>query len=334
MSDGDLIGSVLAYCAVITAFIQTLGFLHAFYFQTEKFFDALGGLNSLLYIPTAWWVLQADKDLPPERGLFDGGPKTVFSLLFGLSRGWLLLFLAWRAGERKGDGRFDAWKGDFAKFGAVWLLQAVWCLLIALPFIVVAGDATSEPQMSALAWLFAGMFLFGLVLEIAADVQKARWVKEGRKGGFCRVGLWRYSRHPNYFGEMLMWFSAWLLVVNSILLENGKKPSAIWIGVAALSPIFTKCVLLFGSGLPLAEGKHLKRYYKSDFGEKYAKYREETSILVPMPNAAWRALPTALKSTLLGEWKRYEYSEESEETFTAKEEGYGGLASGEEVQFS
>ena len=73
-------------------------------------------------------------------------------------------------------------------------------------------EATAPPLASSprdLALL--GGFVFGVLIEIVADVQKARWVRSGRPGGFCAIGVWSFSRHPNYFGEMLQWLCCWLL---------------------------------------------------------------------------------------------------------------------------
>jgi len=198
-----------------------------------------------------------------------------------------------------------------------------------MPYIIVAGNTTgtSESRFGYLDYIAASLFALGLIIEVSSDIQKANWVKSGRKGGFCTVGWWAFSRHPNYFGEMLMWWMAWLFSVSSILLsnktatyidsENTKqpytvdRPSLFWGFFGIISPIFTQLVLLFVSGMPLAEGPALKRFYENpnlEIRENYINYRENTSILVPMPQFLWKVIPVGLKrSVLFCEFKRYEY---------------------------
>lgn len=141
-------------------------------------------------------------------------------------------------------------------------------------------------------------------VEALADFQKARWVKKGRQGGFCQVGIWKYSRHPNYFGEILQWWAAWGFSFGS---GSGWDSAQWWLGI--LSPLVTMQILMFtsGTGVCNANGKNLKRYYDK-CPEQYAEYRNSTSILIPM--IGYKYVPMILKRTIFFDLKRYEYQPE------------------------
>merc|ERR1712127_116265 len=131
-------------------------------------------------------------------------------------------------------------------------------------------------------------------------------------GNFCQVGVWNYSRHPNYFGEILQWWSAWIFSYGA---GSGANEVLWWVGV--LSPLLTVQILLFtgGTGVANANGQSLKRYYDK-CPEEYAEYRESTSILIPM--IGYKYVPKFLKRTVFLDLKRYEYEPEEAENQEAE----------------
>lgn len=272
----------------ITLLIQLSGWLHGFMLQTEKYYDLLGGVNSLALVGAA--VAQSGRDWAAR--------QFAAAVMLGFSRAWLLFFLFWRAHSRHGDGRFADIKQNCGAFLVAWLLQATWVLCVAMPFIVVAAFAGEEVPLDAGDVACIVLFALGLGCQVASDVQKARWVAAGRPGGFCRVGLWRWSRHPNYFGEILMWWSAWGLCVHIAVKDAAAWP---WVGAAVLSPAVTTVLLLFVSGIPTAEGQALRRYAGND---EYQRYRSRTSPLIPLP--CWPCIPKRLRCTLFCEFPMYE----------------------------
>jgi len=297
------VGRLLAASAALTAGLQGAGCLHGWFSnKTEALYDVVGAVNSVSFVPLALYLARGvgSRDarwLDPRR--------LVASGLFVLARLWLLLFLGWRAKERGGDSRFDSFKASLAKWAVPWIAQGLWVWCIALPVLVVNGGP-KVALAGAFDYVPSALFLGGLLCEVVSDMQKARWVQEGRKGGFCNVGLWRLSRHPNYFGEILMWWAAW-----GLTLRIGAATSVGWPLLALLSPLFTMRILMFtpATGLAQCEGAGLKRYYTGDanVAAAFKKYRENTSILVPL--VGWRHIPRWLKNTLLCEWKRYEFDE-------------------------
>jgi len=284
---------ILGICAGITAAIQLSGFAVAYALCTETFYDILGGINFLAL--GAYAALASEQSMMSEKQIFN-------LVVFSSSRLWLLLFLAWRAHERGGDSRFDNVKDKFGLFLVFWIAQGMWVFLISLPTMLVLSSSSSEDELSLLDIISIVSFAMGVLLEVVADIQKALWVKQGRPGTFCQVGLWKYSRHPNYFAEMLQWWSSWALAYGSC---NDSNNLIFWL-CSSVSPLFTMHILvnLEATGLTNANGMNLKRYYDK-CPEEYAKYRESTSILVPM--VGYQYIPLSLKRTLLLDLERYEY---------------------------
>lgn len=235
-------------------------------------------------------------------------PRKIFLVsLFALARLWLLSLLFYRAQKRCGDSRFDKIKPFFFKYLVAWVLQGIWCFFIAAPLFVVNGSRRNVPLNGVDYFLIAGM-ASSIMLEVVADVTKFRWVSSGRPGGFCDVGVWRWSRHPNYFAEIAMWWFAWALTLRLTTSTGEESPSVDWGWslFALLSPLTTMGLLLFVSGLPLCEGAALKRYLNVP---GFQEYRENTSILVPIPKGIWKVLPMWVRRCVFCELRRYEYRE-------------------------
>lgn len=289
----------MAASAGITACTQLTGYVASYALQTEVFYDVMGGLNFL--------GLAAFSALYPDGASGDHVRGTSATILFALSRGWLLLFLGWRAHQRGGDARFDGVVDKAGLFLVYWTVQAFWVYLISLPALFINGSSARPGEFTVLDIIAQMGWALGIFLEILADVQKSVWVKRGRKGNFCTVGIWKYSRHPNYFGELLQWWCAWLFAFSSSELSGtgGGLSDPLW-WMCILSPCFTTHILLnvSGTGLVDAEGRGLKRYYDK-CPEEYAEYRKNTSILIPM--VGYGCIPLWLKRTFFLDFKRYEY---------------------------
>lgn len=168
----------------------------------------------------------------------------------------------------KVDHRFDGRREDPVKFAKFWILQAFATAVIMLPVIAVY----SRPEVHFSLFHAAGIFLWGagFVIEAIADDQKWRWKRSGNKS-FIRSGLWSWSRHPNYFGEILVWWGLWVYALPAL--------SGVW-HMAILGPVFITVLLVFISGIPLLEASAEKRFGGD---AEYRQYKAGTSILIPLP---------------------------------------------------
>lgn len=176
------------------------------------------------------------------------------------------IFLFIRIRKMKRDKRFDGIRESFFRFLKFWALQglAVWVILIPALFFV-------NSEISEVFWFGFFIWAVGLTIESTADIQKYKF-KQNKKNKykFIQTGLWKYSRHPNYFGEMLCWIGVYLFVFLSL--------TSLQRIFALASPLFIIILLLFVTGLP-----PLEKYADEKWGKQkeYFEYKRKTSILIP-----------------------------------------------------
>lgn len=194
-------------------------------------------------------------------------PRIALGALGGLWGMRLARHLWRRVQHEPEDGRYRAlrihWRGDQRRLFAFFQLQALSIPLFALPFLAVAANPSSS-----LAWLALGaaIWLLAVIGEMTADAQLARFRADpAQQGRTLRNGLWRYSRHPNYFFEWLHWFAYVALAVGSPLA---------WL--AWCGPLLMFLFLRFVSGVPFTEAQALRTR-----GEDYCAYQRSTPMLFP-----------------------------------------------------
>ena len=226
------------------------------------------------YVDVAWAGLMAIAAV--LAGAFGEGaalPRTLVAVL-GVAWGLrLCLFLLSRVRGEPEDGRYQAlraaWGDSRAKFFAFFQLQAVVVALFALPF----AAAAARPVEGVDAWVVAAVATWLLAVggEWLADRQLAGFRADpGNKGRTCRVGLWGWSRHPNYCFEWLHWFAYLWLAIGG--------PHA-WL--ALTGPVLMLLFLYRVSGIPWTEAQSLRSR-----GEDYARYQREVSAFFPRPPRA------------------------------------------------
>ena len=197
--------------------------------------------------------------------------QVVASLLVVVWAARLGIYLFRRIMRTKVDHRFDGMRDQPLRFARFWLLQAITVAVVMLPVSYLL-DQDDPPGLGAWSIAGAAVWLVGLLIEAVADAQKAAFrAKEENRGRFVASGLWRYSRHPNYFGEMLVWWGLFLYVVPVL---HGAAFAVV------IGPVFITLLLLFVSGIPLLE-KSANEKYGGDAA--YRDYKLRTSILVPLP---------------------------------------------------
>lgn len=170
------------------------------------------------------------------------------------------------------DKRFDDKRDNFVKFGSFWALQAITVWVVMLGVLQYLSASVGNAGFVYLVIGFS-MWALGLGIEATADMQKFRFINDPKnKGKWISTGLWKYSRHPNYFGEILVWLGVFIYV-SSILVGDKQL-------LALASPVFITFLLVFVSGIPLLEKSADKRWGEN---KKYQQYKDETSILIPLP---------------------------------------------------
>ncbi|MBM3137992.1 MAG: DUF1295 domain-containing protein [Chloroflexi bacterium] len=251
---------LFALGVVLSFIIQWIAFIPAFIFRTEKFYDLTG---TITYLAATISALLLSGNIS-SRGWLVAALVAVWTIRLGS-------FLFMRVLQSGKDARFDQIKTSFLSFLMTWTLQGLWVSFTLAAALVIF---TSQNQIPLDAFAVVGfiIWLLGFAIEVVADGQKNAFRKDpANKGKFIRSGLWSWSRHPNYFGEILLWLG---VAVIALPVMHGWG----WIGL--ISPAFVYLLITRVSGIPLLE----KRADEKWGGQPdYEKYKSGTSILLPLP---------------------------------------------------
>ena len=189
---------------------------------------------------------------------------TVLVVLYGIRLAGYLLLRILKTGK---DARFDGIRENPFKFLVFFLLQIVWVYVVSLPVLFINSPVLPQIDVGAAGIVGAILFAFGLLYETIVDQHKYTfWNNPKNRGKFIRSGLWALSRHPNYFGEICVWWGAF--VMSCTILRRAR-----W--VAVVSPLFITGLLIFGSGMPTTERSADRKYGKwvrnNDVGRCFKK---------------------------------------------------------------
>lgn len=231
----------------------------AYRFKTDKLTDAAYALS---FFVLAMFGLYSG-ELTTGRMLF-----AAMVSLWAVRLGGFLLYRIQKTGR---DQRFDAWRNSFWLLGRFWVLQAITAWIVMLPVLL----ALSKVDVTLTVSSFVGIALWAcaLVIEAVADLQKFRFTQNPKnKGKWIAEGLWSWSRHPNYFGEILVWTGTYIAVFSSLI-----APERI-AGLA--SPLFITGILLFATGIPILEKQADQKWGKE---KAYQEYKKRTSELLLLP---------------------------------------------------
>ena len=262
---GDRVGAlpVFALCGALAFAVNWLAFIPAAVKQTERYYDLTGGIT---YITVTVVAVLLSRELDLRTTL------VVAMVLFWSLR--LATFLFRRISRDGKDSRFDNIKNRPLRFFMAWTIQGLWVLLTAAAALAVITGGVREP-LGAIG--IAGIIIWsiGILIEIIADRQKSKFRDDpDNKGKFINVGLWAWSRHPNYFGEIVLWTG--MAIVAMPVLQG-------WQWATLISPVFVTFLLTRVSGIPLLEEKADERWGGQD---DYENYKRNTPVLIPKPPAA------------------------------------------------
>ena len=259
--------SLILMFSIIIFFIQWIFFIHSYLFQTENYFDLIGSITFISIIISAFIIMN----------LNDLRSIVLFSLIII----WALrlgLFLFFRVKAKGFDNRFTSIKTDFINLFFVWNLQGMWILITISPALI-GLLSIEKASMGILGYIGVSVWIIGFLIEIIADYQKIIFKsKKENKMKFINSGLWGWSRHPNYFGEIMIWFGITIIAIPVLI---G------WQFMSLLSPIFVSILLIKISGIPILEKNNHERWGNDSV---YLNYLKTTPVLVPIPKKIIRSL--------------------------------------------
>ena len=253
---------IILLCAIVSFLTHWMIAAPSLITSSEKYFDFTGMVATLLVVLTAMFALLSSGAQVSIRSVFVASFVSVWTLRLGI-------FLYKRIVKAGEDIRFRDIKKSLPKFLMTWTLSALWVFLTTVNAITLIALNPLEPIgiffiMGALLWLL------GFGFEVIADRQKKYFSEQPKnEGRFITQGLWSVSRHPNYFGEIILW--AGIAIISLPFLSG-------WQYVSLVSPVFVFLLLTRISGLPFLEDKAEKKWGED---KDYIEYKKRTPILVP-----------------------------------------------------
>lgn len=260
--NGSRVGSIalFALCALFAFVVNWLVYLPSFAAKTEKYFDLTGSLTYLT-VTAAALLLTENRDLR----------SWVLAALIAIWAGRLGTFLFQRVSKAGHDSRFAKIKTQALPFLQFWTIQGLWVVFTA-GAAIAAITAVDKPGFGVLEVIGLIVWIAGFGFEVASDRQKSAFKADPEnKGRFISTGLWSWSRHPNYFGEITLWLGVAIIAFRAL---SG------WQYITLISPIFVAFLLMKVSGVPTLERQGKKRW-----GDEaaYQQYLASTPVLVPRP---------------------------------------------------
>ena len=247
--------------AGIAFLVNWIVFIPSYAFQTEHYYDLTGSLTYLTLLVVAVIFGNAFSD---PRALLVATLAGVWTIRLGT-------FLFFRVKKSGSDSRFDDIKPSLSRFFQAWTLQGLWAFVTLTAALTVIASTKRVP-LDLFAAIGTLIWLFGFSVEVIADNQKSAFKKNPEnKGRFISSGLWAYSRHPNYFGEITLWTGMFIIAIPAL---QG------WQWVALISPIFVYLLLTRVSGVTMLEEIADERWGGQ---ADYEAYKANTSELVLLP---------------------------------------------------
>lgn len=254
--------SVMLVCGAIAFGVNWLAFVPANIFQTEKYYDLTG---SLTYLSTVGFAAYFSQPLS-LRGTIVAIMVAVWAMRLGS-------FLYARIKKDGKDRRFDKIKTSPMRFLMTWTLQGLWVILTAACALAVI-TSTADVPLGVFAYVGGALWLLGFVIEVMADEQKKAFRADpANNGKFISTGVWAWSRHPNYFGEIVLWLG---VAVMAVPVLSGLQ----W--AVMISPVFVFLLLTRVSGVPKLE-HHADKTWGDD--PAYQEYKANTPVLMMKPPA-------------------------------------------------
>jgi len=250
--------SLFLLCTIIIFFLQWIVFIPSYLLSTEHFFDLTGSVTFITVSILAFLM----NDSNNLRQLI----VLILIMIWALRLGSFLFLRIRKAGE---DSRFTTIKKDFLVFFLTWNLQGLWVLFTLFGALTILTSNNNQ-NFGILDIIGVLIWVIGFLIEVVSDRQKSEFKShESNAGKFIHTGLWKYSRHPNYFGEILLWTG---IAIIGISVYSGFG----WLGL--ISPFFVFVMLNYISGVRLLEKQAEERWGENDL---YQLYKSKTPVLFP-----------------------------------------------------
>jgi len=244
---------------IISIAINLSMFVVAYLFKTDK-------LTDISYAVT--FVVLSVYGLASSVASF---PYIILAAMICIWAFRLGAYLLKRIGRIGKDKRFDGKREKFLPFLQFWLLQGITVGVVMLPSILFFSYGTGKIGIVSIVGVV--LWLLGLIIEAIADDQKYKFINDiNNKGKWIDIGLWKYSRHPNYFGEILLWVGIYIFTLSGLSVMQGL------IGLSG--PLYIAVLIIFVSGIPLLEKSAYRKWGEN---KGYLEYKNQTSILLLLP---------------------------------------------------
>jgi len=255
--------SLIMVAMALSFAIHWILFIPSYIFQTEKFYDLTG---TLTYITVLSFVVFIKKTTVHEmldlRSLLIYGCIMIWTIRLGG-------FLFWRVLKDGHDKRFKTILPSFTQLLMTWTLSAAWVFIQSLSALVALTTITSL-EMGWIGWLGLALWIFGFGFEVLADHQKTKFkANPDNEGKFITGGLWDFSRHPNYFGEIVLWLG---ITVMAVPVMSGLQ------FVSLISPVFGFLLIYYVSGVRMLESRSDKKWGNNP---EYQEYKRNTPVFFP-----------------------------------------------------
>jgi len=286
--------SYLVFTLLMTIGMQLSFFAIAYTLQIDKVTDFAGTMN---FLAIAWVVWLTEQTSPNSLSSLR---QIVVLVLLHVWAARLAFFLVRRVLARGHDQRFDEMRHRFFAFLGFWVFQMVWVWVVSLPVtLVLAVPSEIMPPLGVRDYVAYGIWSVGFLIETWADESRWSWSRSGESSKLppLTTGIWSWSRHPNYFGEILMWTGMYITASGAWDVSGWK-----YAYFSVVSPLFTAFLLLFVSGIPMAEDRSDGRWGRKPL---YRQYKAQTSPLIPCPPAVYKHLHPLLQRMFCCEFGMY-----------------------------
>lgn len=248
----------ITYAVLFIFLIHLLIFVPSYYFQTEKFFDLTGTIS---YVSSVFFIFFKTNTVDSIN--LGSLALSTFIIIWSLRLGTFLFLRIKKAGK---DRRFNEIKKSFSWFFMTFSLSGMWVTICSICALTGIANGIIFSSTTIIGII---IFTIGFTIEIIADSQKTKFrAMDDNKDKFIAIGLWKYSRHPNYLGEIILWLGISLISFSSL---EGLQY------ITLISPIFTYLLLVNVSGINLLEKSGEKKWGHLD---SYKSYKENTPRLI------------------------------------------------------